>query len=65
MQDNVRPVAALPPATSTSVLCSDLAKARADLAAHPSYGYALLLQRAERDLAAEVNRARVSFRIVR
>lgn len=66
MQDNpFKPVALLPPAVSTSVLCSDLARARADLAEHKSYGYALLKQRIERDLAGEVNKARASFRIVR
>jgi hypothetical protein len=62
---SIKPVALLPPAVSASVLCSDLAKARADLTEHKSYGYALLKQRIERELAAEVARSRSTFRIVR
>lgn len=61
----LKPVALLPPANSASILCSDLAKARTDLAEHKSYGYALLKQRVERELAGEVAKARAAFRIVR
>jgi hypothetical protein len=60
-----KPVALLPPANSVSVLCSDLAKARAELLEHKSYGYALLKQRVERELRAEIAKARATFRIVR
>ncbi|UDL89820.1 hypothetical protein LGH82_33105 [Mesorhizobium sp. PAMC28654] len=61
----LKPVAIMPPALFIPVLCSDLAKARDERAAHPSYGYALVQQRLERLLAGEVNKIRATFRIVR
>jgi hypothetical protein len=57
--------AEMPPALSVPVLCADLAKDRANLAAHPSYGYALLLQRTQKLLTEEIAKTRATFRIVR
>jgi hypothetical protein len=63
--DAPKPVALLPPANAASVLCSDLASARAALAADPGYKGALVVQQIRRELAIEVNKARATFRIVR
>lgn len=56
--------AEMPPALSVPVLCSDLAKDRANLAEYKSYGYALLLQRTQKLLAEEVSKVRATFKVV-